>query len=55
MEVQTTACSAMISEYASHECLDKEKDVHDGESSDDDEIVEGFNELALEEMDENSQ
>jgi hypothetical protein len=54
-EGQTTSCSAMISEYASDECPDEEEDSHDGDRSDDDEIVEGLNELALvEEMDQNS-
>jgi hypothetical protein len=52
-EAQTTSCSVEISEYATNKCPDEEDT--DDESSDDDEIVEGLNELALDEqMDQNS-
>jgi hypothetical protein len=54
-EAQTTSCSVQMAKYALNKCpYDTNGDIHDN-SSDDDEIVEGLNELALDEqMDQNS-
>lgn len=52
-EAQTTACSMEVSEYASKDCPDQDG-VSDEDDSDEEEIVEGFDELAIEETDQTS-
>jgi len=52
-EAQTTECSMEVSEYASKDCPDQDG-VSDEDDSDEEEIVEGFDELAIEETDQTS-